>query len=77
MNPVVAAQMLPPLSLISNIHSILQDTLSLSYDTLNDAFIHICGKISDFNDLKKRTVVLEIERRRGKDIIKEGARKIA
>ena len=77
MNPVVAARMLPPLSLISNIHSILQDTLSLSYDTLNDAFIHIGGKISDFNDLKKRTVVLEIERRRGKDIIKEGARKIA
>ena len=35
------------------------------------------GKISDFPDLKKQTFALEIERMWGKDIIKEGARKIA
>ena len=35
------------------------------------------GKISDSPDLKKRTITLEIERRWGKDIIEEGAKKIA
>ena len=35
------------------------------------------GKISDLPDLKKRTVTFEIEMRWGKDIIKEGGRKIA
>ena len=55
--------------------SILQSILPLSYDTLKCDFIHMGGNISDFTDLKKQIVSLEIERRWGKDIIKEGARK--
>ena len=35
------------------------------------------GKIRDLNDLKEKIVALEIESIWGKDIIKEGARKIA
>ena len=31
------------------------------------------GKIIDFPDLKKLTVALEIEKRRDKDIVEEGA----
>ena len=38
--------------------SILQDILSLSYETLKDAFVHMGGKISGFTDLKKQTVTL-------------------
>ena len=34
-------------------------------------------KISDFTHLKKQTFALDIERSCGKDIIKEGSRKIA
>ena len=55
---------------------ILQATPSISPDTLNDSFICISGKINDLHDLKKRTVAFEIESKWGKDIIKEGARKI-
>ena len=51
----------------------LQAILPLSYDTLKDAFIHMGGNISDFPDLKKQTVALEIEKRWCQDIIKEGA----
>ena len=57
--------------------SILQAILPLSSDTSGGAFIHMGGKISDSPDLKKRTITLEIERRWGKDIIEEGAKKIA
>ena len=57
--------------------STLQATPPLSYETLKEDFIHMGGNISDFPDIKKQMVVLDIERRRGKDIIKEGARKIA
>ena len=35
------------------------------------------GKIRDLNDLKEKIVALEIESIWGKDIIKEGVRKIA
>ena len=56
---------------------ILQAILSLYYDTLKDDFIHMSGKIRDLNDLKEKIVALEIESIWGKDIIKEGARKIA
>ena len=55
--------------------SIFKDIISLTYDTLKDAFIHMDGKISDFPDLKKQTVTLDIERRWGKDITEERARK--
>ena len=51
--------------------------IPLSYDTLKDAFIHMGGNISDFPNLEKQTVALEIERRWDKYIIKEGARKTA
>ena len=50
--------------------SILQSTIPLSYDTPEETFIHMGGKISDLTDLKKKMVPLEIERRWGKDIIK-------
>ena len=35
------------------------------------------GNISNLNDFKKQTVVLDIKRRWGKDIIEEGEIKIA
>ena len=37
---------------------ILQAVLPLYYDTRKDAFIHMGEKISDFIDLKKKTVLL-------------------
>ena len=51
--------------------------MHLSYDTLKDDFFHMGGNISDLTDLKKQTVVLEVARRWGKDIIEEGEGKIA
>ena len=57
--------------------SILKAILSLSSDTLKDAFVNMGENISDLLDLKKRTVALDIERRRGKYIIKERERKIS
>ena len=57
--------------------SILQAILPISSDTLNEAFIHMGGKIRNVPEIKKQMVVLEIEKRWGQDIIKEGARKIA
>ena len=53
--------------------SVIQYIIPLSYDTFKDSLFHLGGKISDFSDLKKRTVAVEISRRWGKDIIKEGA----
>ena len=68
-----------PLSVIKTMEeytdSILQDILHLSSDTLKNAFIHMGGKITDFSDLKNQTVLLDIERRWGKDITEERARK--
>ena len=49
----------------------------LFHETLKDAVIHMSGNISDFTNLKKQTFALEIGSRWGKDIIEEGARKIA
>ena len=60
-----------------SIDSILHSIALLSSDNLNDSFIDMGEKISNLPDLKKQTVALEIERSWGKDIIKEGARKIA
>ena len=57
--------------------SILQAIYPLSSDTLKGAFINMGGKISDLTNLMKKTFALDIERRWGKDIIKEEARKIA
>ena len=51
--------------------------LPIYSNTLKEAFIHMGGKIIYFTDLKNQTFVLEIKSRWVKDIIKEGARKIA
>ena len=61
------------LSAVENLEptkSILQDILPLSSATIKETFIHMGGKVNYFTELKKRTVVLDIERRWGKDIIK-------
>ena len=50
----------------------LQAIIPLSYDTLKDYFSHMGGKISDLKNLKKQTVMLDIARIWGKDIIEEG-----
>ena len=68
------------LSVVANLDYtdlILQDIFSLSFDTLKEDFIHVGVKISNFPDLKKQTTALEIEKRRCRDIIEEGARKIS
>ena len=62
---------------IDSTESIIQYILPLSSKTLKGSFIHMGVKIGKFPDLKKQTVALEIENRWCKDIIKEGARKIA
>ena len=56
---------------------IQQAIIPLSSGTLKDDFIHMDGKIRYFTDLNKWTFPLDIVRRRGKDIIKEVAIKIA
>ena len=52
-------------------------TPPLSSDTFKDAIIHMGENISDYPNVKNQTVTLDIERRCGKDIIEEGAIKIA
>ena len=47
-------------------YSILQDIITLSSNTLNDAFFHMGGDNSDFTNLKKRTFALDIEKSWGK-----------
>ena len=49
--------------------SILQAIPPITSDTLKDDFIHMGGNIGDFPNLKKQTVVLEIERMWDKGII--------
>ena len=58
-------------------YSILQSIIPLYSETLKGAFIHMGVKISNFPNLKKQTVALDIEKRLVQDIIKEGAKKIA
>ena len=53
--------------------SALQDITPLSFDNLKDAFLHLGGNIHDFPDLKKWTFMVQISKRWGKGIIKEGA----
>ena len=56
---------------------ILQYIPLLYFDTLREAFIHMGIKIISFTNLNNLMVALEIKSRWDKDIIKEGARKIA
>ena len=46
---------------------------ALSTETLKDTFLHLVGYISDFTDLKKYTVVVNIVWRWGQLIMEEGA----
>ena len=57
--------------------SILKYIIPLSSDTPKYAFYHMGEEINNLPDLKKRTDALEVARKWGKDIIKEGVRKIA
>ena len=53
--------------------SVLQGIISLSSDTLKDAFFHLGGNISDLPDLNNSTVAVGIAQMWGKHIIEEGA----
>ena len=53
--------------------SIIQGIPALSTETLKDTFLHLVGYISDFTDLKKYTVVVNIVWRWGQLIMEEGA----
>ena len=50
---------------------VLQYIKYLSSDNLKDNFFHLGEKISNFCDLKKKMVMVDILRRRGKDINKD------
>ena len=52
--------------------SFLQGILDLSYDTLKYYFLHFEGGISEFHNLKKCTVKVEIAQRWGQRITEEG-----
>ena len=52
--------------------SFLQGILDLSYDTIKYSFLHFGGSISEFCDLKKCTVEVEITQWWGQRITKEG-----
>ena len=49
---------------------VLQGILTLSTDTLKEAFFHLGGNISDLPDLKKCTTDVGITKTWGKPIIK-------
>ena len=53
--------------------SLLQGILDLSYDTIKYSFLHFGGSISEFCDLKKCTVEVEITQWWGQRITEEGA----
>ena len=53
--------------------SFLQGILDLSYDTIKYSFSHFGGSISEFCDLKKCTVEVEITQWWGQRITEEGA----
>ena len=57
--------------------SILEYIIPLSSYTLKYAFTHVGGNIGNFPILKKQTITLDIARRCGKNIIKEGSIKIS
>ena len=78
------SQLIKIISTIANIHSVtetmedstdyfLQYIILLSSETLKDDFFQLGRGVSYFTYLKKKTFMVQITKRWGKDIIEEGA----